>query len=193
MNKYNPENRDIRFIDSRYNSLFHIPDGGYVQIDYGHETVVKPCTFIDEYHTQIGLNVFHICQFAEVMERNGYHYQAEPPVMGDETAWQVGKDNYLAIQVYDAGYDYTLFDRYYKEVDGGQLDRPDMTMLEARNALLSSFGLAHRDLKAAVYEDVMEKADTAFSIHRESVIGKLSQHTEAAIPASPRKHRCPER
>ena len=34
----------------------------------------RPCTFIDEYHTQIGYNVFHICQFAEIMERNGASY-----------------------------------------------------------------------------------------------------------------------
>ena len=71
MNEYNPDGKDIRFIDSHYKDLFHIPDGGCIQIDYPNETVVKPCKFIDEYHTQIGNNVFHICQFAEMMERNG--------------------------------------------------------------------------------------------------------------------------
>ena len=70
MNEYNPEGKDIRFIDSHYHDLFRIPDGGCIQIHYPDETVVKPCKFIDEYHTQIGYNVFHICQFAEVMERN---------------------------------------------------------------------------------------------------------------------------
>ena len=68
-NEYSPDGKEIRFIDSHYKDLFHIPDGSCVQIHYQDETVVKPCTFIDEYHTQIGYNVFHICQFAEQMER----------------------------------------------------------------------------------------------------------------------------
>ena len=77
-NEYNPDGKEIRFIDSHYKDLFHIPDGSCVQIHYPDEMVVKPCTFIDEYHTQIGYNVFHICQFAEIMERNGASYMPEP-------------------------------------------------------------------------------------------------------------------
>ena len=68
-NEFNPDGKDIRFIDSHYKDLFRVPDGGCIQIHYPDETVVKPCKFIDEYHTQIGNNVFHICQFAEIMER----------------------------------------------------------------------------------------------------------------------------
>lgn len=79
-NEYNPDGKEIRFIDSHYKDLFHIPDGSCVQIHYPDEMVVKPCTFIDEYHTQIGYNVFHICQFAEIMERNGASYMPEPEI-----------------------------------------------------------------------------------------------------------------
>ena len=105
-NEYNPDGKEIRFIDSHYKDLFHIPDGSCVQIHYPDETVVKPCTFIDEYHTQIGYNVFHICQFAEIMERNGASYMPEPEIMGDEAAWKVGKDRILAVQTCEDGYDY---------------------------------------------------------------------------------------
>ena len=61
-NEYNPDGKEIRFIDSHYKDLFHIPDGSCVQIHYPDEMVVKPCTFIDEYHTQIGYNVCYITQ-----------------------------------------------------------------------------------------------------------------------------------
>lgn len=105
-NEYNPDGKEIRFIDSHYKDLFHIPDGSCVQIHYPDEMVVKPCTFIDEYHTQIGYNVFHICQFAEIMERNGASYMPEPEIMGDEAAWKVGKDRILAVQTCEDGYDY---------------------------------------------------------------------------------------
>ena len=104
-NEFNLDGKDIRFIDSHYKDLFRVPDGGCIQIHYPDETVVKPCKFIDEYHTQIGTNVFHICQFAEIMERNGASYMAEPEIMGEEAAWKVGRDRILAIQTCDDGYD----------------------------------------------------------------------------------------
>ena len=166
-NEFNPDGKDIRFIDSHYKDLFRIPDGSCIQIHYPDETVVKPCKFIDEYHTQIGTNVFHICQFAEIMERNGASYMAEPEIMGDEAAWKVGKDRILAVQTCDDGYDYTLFDENYNEIDGGQVDNPDMTMIEVRTDILESFNLAHRELRAMVYEDVMEQA---FEVGRQAIV-----------------------
>ena len=166
-NEYNPDGKDIRFIDSHYKDLFRIPDGGCVQIHYPDETVVKPCKFIDEYHTQVGYNVFHICQFAEIMERNGATYMAEPEIMGDEAAWKVGRDRILAVQTCEDGYDYTLLDENYNEIDGGQLDNPDLTMIEARKEILESFGLERRELRVMVYEDVMEQA---FEVGRQAVV-----------------------
>ena len=140
MNEFNPDGKDIRFIDSHYRDLFRIPDGGPIQVHYSDDSVViKPCKFIDEYHTQIGNNVFHICQFAELLERNGSYCQAEPEIMGDEAAWQVGRDRYLVIQTCEDGYDYTLFDKEFHEIDGGQLDNPELSMLEARAEILAGF------------------------------------------------------
>ena len=162
MNEFNPEGKDIRFIDSHYKDLFRIPDGSCIQIQYPDETVIKPCTFIDEYHTKIGYNVFHICQFAEIMERNGATYMAEPEISGLEAAWQVGRDKILALQTYEDGYDYTLYDTNYKDFDGGQLDNPDLSMIEARTEILESFDLDNRELRAMVYDDVREQADLRF-------------------------------
>ena len=138
-----------------------------MQIHYPDETVIKPCTFIDEYHTRVGYNVFHICQFAEIMERNGATYMAEPAIMGDEAAWRVGKDMILALQTRDNGYAYTLCDINFNEVDGGQLDNPELSMIEARTQILESFDLGSRDLRAMIYEDVMERV---FENGRQAVV-----------------------
>ncbi len=64
----------IRFIDSGYKEKFRIPDGGKIIItyDWGEKTE-KSCRYIDEYHTEVGSNLYHICEFAERMERNGTH------------------------------------------------------------------------------------------------------------------------
>lgn len=75
----------IRFIDSSYNTLFYVPDGGKVVLTYsdGKEAAL-PCTFIDECHTLVGGSVYHICEFAEIMERNGTAYAPErPPELPD--------------------------------------------------------------------------------------------------------------
>lgn len=101
------------------------------------------------------------------MERNGASYMAEPEIMGDEAAWKVGRDRILAVQTCEDGYDYTLFDENYNEIDGGQVDNPDMSMIEVRQDILESFQLAHRELRAMVYEDVMEQA---FEVGREAVV-----------------------
>lgn len=70
------EKREIRFIDSRYNELFRINDGESIEIRYpSGEEIERECTFLDEYHTRIGRNVYHICEFAERMEAIGAVYQ----------------------------------------------------------------------------------------------------------------------
>lgn len=66
----------IRFIDSSYNELFRIPDGDKIIITARDGELLEPtCRYIDEYHLEVGNNLFHICEFAERMERNGNNYE----------------------------------------------------------------------------------------------------------------------
>ena len=61
--------KGIRFIDSHYKELFRIPDGGKVKIHYSwNEDQIRTCRYIDDYHVEIGSNLYHICEFAERME-----------------------------------------------------------------------------------------------------------------------------
>lgn len=71
-----PEKKYIRFINSDYKTLFHLPDGGRIRLthfDGKHHDCV--CRFIDECHTEIDGWCYHICEFAEGMERNGAKYE----------------------------------------------------------------------------------------------------------------------
>ena len=61
------EQKEIRFIDSRYNELFRIKDGESITVKFSDGSMSdRKCTYIDDYHTKIGYNVFHICEFAEL-------------------------------------------------------------------------------------------------------------------------------
>ena len=65
----------IRFIDSKYQTLFYVPDGGSIIITQPDgERSVKPCAFLDEYHALVGCRPYHICEFAELMKRAGNTY-----------------------------------------------------------------------------------------------------------------------
>lgn len=70
------ENKEIRFIDSHYNELFRIKDNESITVTFSDGSMSdRQCTYIDDYHTKIGYNVFHICEFAELMERGGSVYR----------------------------------------------------------------------------------------------------------------------
>ena len=64
--------KDIRLINSHYDDLYRIPDGGVIQVDYPDgRSFTARVEHLDDYHFDMGGlgNVFHICQFAEQMER----------------------------------------------------------------------------------------------------------------------------
>lgn len=64
--------RGIRFIDPHYKELFRIPDGDKIRITLNNgEQLDRECRYIDEYHLEVGNNLYHICEFAERMEQAG--------------------------------------------------------------------------------------------------------------------------
>ena len=69
------EGKMIRFIDSEYNDLFYLHDGENARLIHSDGTqVILPCKFVDECHTRVGNYTYHICEFAEIMERVGTAY-----------------------------------------------------------------------------------------------------------------------
>lgn len=64
--------RGIRFITPDYKEVFRIPDGNQVRITMSDNKVVdRTCRYIDDYHVEVGNNLYHICEFAERMEQAG--------------------------------------------------------------------------------------------------------------------------
>jgi hypothetical protein len=66
----------IRFIDPHYKELFRVPDGGKIVVTAAWgEKMERACRYIDDTHVEIGKELYHICQFAEIMEKNGATYE----------------------------------------------------------------------------------------------------------------------
>ena len=76
--------RDCRFIDSDYNTLFTVPDGGNIIVtDMDGRESVRACQYIDDTHVAVGGVPYHICQFAEVQEQSGRLFRPEHLKKGD--------------------------------------------------------------------------------------------------------------
>ena len=78
--------KGIRFITPSYKELFRVADGDKVRIVDGNgESRDRTVRFIDDYHMEldgsVGGNLYHICEFAEIMENNGSKVE---PIAGEE-------------------------------------------------------------------------------------------------------------
>lgn len=64
--------RGIRFITPNYRERFRIPDGDTIRIQHRDGSCRDfVCRYIDEAHLEVGNNLYHICQLAELMQRQG--------------------------------------------------------------------------------------------------------------------------
>ena len=62
----------IRFITPDYKDKFRIADGEQVRIYHSDGSFDdRTCRYVDDCHLEVGSNLFHICEFAERMERSG--------------------------------------------------------------------------------------------------------------------------
>ncbi len=100
-----------------------------------------------------------------------------------ELAFQLA-DRYISIQEVSEGYDYTIYDMDYRELDGGVYDNPDITIRQALDEIVADLKEpAHRsalegniqasdELIPIDYDGLMEKAEQAEMAHLEERIRK---------------------
>ena len=63
--------KEIKFIDSSYNELFTVPDGGEIFIiDKNGDSIKAKCEYVDESHTKIDGKRYNMLSWARLMDRN---------------------------------------------------------------------------------------------------------------------------
>ena len=181
---------DIRFINSGYEEQFRIPDGGTIQVEYPDRTFSAKCEYIDDYHTYVGSEVYHICQFAEVLERGGGVCRPEPELDAEQAAWKIGWNAYLAVECGAGHWDYHLYDEKFNETKSGELEVVGCSINEVRDMVLFENKLERRSMTPTDHGMLMEKAamraQEAQDEKRESVLGQLS-----ALKSSAKEHPAP--
>ena len=172
--------KDIRLINSHYDDLYRIPDGGVIQVDYPDgRSFTARLEYLDDYHFDMGGlgNVFHICQFAEVMGRNNADFYPEIQTQDEQGAWELGGKGYIAIQSCDDGWDYTLYHRDFSVMDGGQIDAPELTIQEVREQVLEAHHMEKGRRLIQDYDFIMDRAAEAEEMglnSRPSTLEKLA-------------------
>ena len=73
------EPKEIRFIYPDYQEKFRIPDGDQILVSYPTgDRKAFVCKYIDDCHLLVGNNAFHICEYAERLQRLGAHVYPFP-------------------------------------------------------------------------------------------------------------------
>ena len=181
---------DIRFINSGYEEQFRLPNGGKIEVEYPDRTFSAKCEYIDDYHTYVGSEVYHICQFAEVLERGGGVCRPEPVLDAEQAAWKIGWRAYLAVECGAGHWDYHLYDEKFNETKSGELEVVGCSINEVRDMVLAENKLERRSMTPTDHGMLMEKAamraQEAQAEKRESVLGQLS-----ALKSSAKGHTAP--
>ena len=106
---------------------------------------------------QDGTDTAHYCDSLGFQDAPEFLQEREA-VQEQEAVYQIG-DNYLHIQTGERGYDYTLYDRTFRQEDGGQLDNPALTFEAAKDeiaAMHDKSGLPCESVTPADFEKMRE-------------------------------------
>lgn len=86
---------------------------------------------------------------------------AELSKQEQEAAYRLDDGTYLYVQTSDNGYDYTLYDSNMKDLDGGQLDNPDLSMTAARDEILALHELHPSAIESISIDDFEQLQEAA--------------------------------
>ena len=143
-------------------------------------------------------NQKHIVEDVPFMEwENPYIDTSDKEIGREETelAFRLA-DRYISIQEASGGYDYTIYDMDYRELDGGVYDNPDITIRQALDEIVADLKEpTHRStLEGSIqaddelipidYDGLMEKAEQAEMAHLgERIRKEVPEATESKVIA----------
>ena len=167
---------------------YRVLNYGVIQVDRSDgSSYTARVEHLDDYHFDLGEygNVYHICQFGEMMERTGSTAYPEIQTQDEQGAWELGGKGYLAIQSCEDGWDYTLYHSDYSVMDGGQIDAPELTIQEVREQILEAHHMEKGRRVLKDYDLIMDKVAEADELNlsgKPSTLEKLAALAKCDAP-----------
>ena len=167
---------------------YRVLNHGVIQVDRSDgSSYTARVEHLDDYHFDLGEygNVYHICQFGEMMERTGSTAYPEIQTQDEQGAWELGGKGYLAIQSCEDGWDYTLYHSDYSVMDGGQIDAPELTIQKVREQILEAHHMEKGRRVLKDYDLIMDKVAEADELNlsgKPSTLEKLAALAKCDAP-----------
>ena len=113
----------------------------------------------------------HFKELQRARENELSEKETEPALQEEkqEAAYLLENGNYFYIQTCETGYDYTLYQPDFTDLDGGQLDNPEISIEKARDEILKMHELSGQGLTELSIDD-FEKMQEEASQEKESEI-----------------------
>ena len=105
----------------------------------------------------------HFKELQRARENELSEKETELPLQEEkqETSYLLENGNYLYIQTCETGYDYTLYQPDFTDLDGGQLDNPEISIEKARDEILKMHELSGQELKEIPIDDFEKMQEEA--------------------------------
>ena len=124
----------IRFVDSAYHEVVTIPDESNIVLTRFDGTAsILPCTYIDDAHAKIGNSVYHMLEFAGIMERAGSINATEGGTADYYEVYQADIHTDYCFQDYEAAKDRISLADYTRVYTGMLGSGTDLETLFARH------------------------------------------------------------
>ena len=105
----------------------------------------------------------HFKELQRTRENELSEKETELPLQEEkqETSYLLENGNYLYIQTCETGYDYTLYQPDFTDLDGGQLYNPEISIEKARDEILKMHELSGQELKEIPIDDFEKMQEEA--------------------------------
>lgn len=105
----------------------------------------------------------HFKELQRARENELSEKETELPLQEEkqETAYLLENGNYLYIQTCETSYDYTLYQPDFTDLDGGQLDNPEISIEKARDEILKMHELSGQGLTEISIDDFEKMQEEA--------------------------------
>ena len=174
----------VRFLEEQKQAKWEQDEEMEMDLDNGAAPDAENSNFADPEHLSTQLASLYRTEYQEISANTEHTMpeQTEP----SEALLLLNDATYLHIQPCETGWDYTLYDKErMKELDGGQLDGPNMGRSEAIGHICEDLGMGGKSIKYAPLSMIETLQQAAYQQTAEAAATQLPDAQEQSLDEYP--------
>ena len=171
----------VLFLEEQKQAKWERDEEMEMALDNGAAPDAENSNFVDPEHLSAQLASLYHTEYQEV-SINAEHSPQEPSEPA-EALFLLNDATYLHIQPCDTGWDYTLYDKEtMKELDGGQLDTPELSRSAAVRQICEGLELENPSIQDAPLSMIETLQDAACQQMQEQVSQQSAETADTQLP-----------